>query len=68
MIEAARTLLGWDDANSEEFNKDTKHPVVVFMPEGAQPFLLLPDGREGLEWIGSDPLPPALRNPSRNIS
>ena len=35
VIEAARTLLGWEDANSEEFNKATSKPVVVFMPEGA---------------------------------
>ncbi len=37
VIEAARTLLGWSDANSEEFNKATTHPVVIFMPEGARP-------------------------------
>jgi CTP synthase (UTP-ammonia lyase) len=34
VIEAARSLLGWNDANSEEFNQATTHPVVIFMPEG----------------------------------
>merc|ERR1712217_484613 len=33
VIEYARSKLGWKDANSTEFNKDTKHPVVIFMPE-----------------------------------
>jgi CTP synthase len=33
VIEAARSLLNWNDANSAEFNKDTTHPVIIFMPE-----------------------------------
>ena len=33
VIEFARNVLGWDDANSTEFNPGTKHPVVVDMPE-----------------------------------
>eukprot|EP00397_Hematodinium_sp_SG-2012_P009979 GEMP01010079.1.p1 GENE.GEMP01010079.1~~GEMP01010079.1.p1 ORF type:complete len:619 (+),score=123.67 GEMP01010079.1:25-1857(+) len=33
VIEAARTLLKLDDANSTEFDEKTKHPVVIFMPE-----------------------------------
>ena len=32
-IEAARSKLGFDDAHSTEFNAETKHPIVVFMPE-----------------------------------
>lgn len=28
-----RDVLEWSDANSEEFSKTTKHPVVVSMPE-----------------------------------
>ena len=31
VIEFAR-YIGWDDANSEEFDKETKHPVVNFIP------------------------------------
>ncbi len=33
MIEYARHVLGWSDANSTEMDADTEHPVVVFMPE-----------------------------------
>jgi CTP synthase len=33
VIDYARSELGWDDANSTEFNENTKHPVVMFMPE-----------------------------------
>ena len=36
VIEAARTLLGWKDAQSEEFHKEAKNPVIVFMPEGSK--------------------------------
>ena len=32
-IEVARSKLGWKAAHSEEFQKDTPHPTVVFMPE-----------------------------------
>lgn len=32
VIEIARNLLGYEDANSIEFNKSTKHPVVHFIP------------------------------------
>jgi len=31
----ARTELGWDSANSTEFEEATPHPVVVFMPEAS---------------------------------
>jgi CTP synthase len=34
VIEFARNVLGWTDANSTEFDPATPHPVVVFMPEG----------------------------------
>lgn len=33
VIEYARNVLGWTDANSTEFDENTEHPVVVFMPE-----------------------------------
>lgn len=33
VIEFARNVLGWADANSTEFNEGCEHKVVVFMPE-----------------------------------
>ncbi|TMW55960.1 hypothetical protein Poli38472_008608 [Pythium oligandrum] len=33
VIEYARNVLEWKDANSEEFDSQTPHKVVVFMPE-----------------------------------
>ena len=33
MVEYARNILGWEDANSTEFDEKSKHPVVIFMPE-----------------------------------
>ncbi|KAL9969355.1 hypothetical protein ACROYT_G021559 [Oculina patagonica] len=33
VIEFARHILGWKDANSTENEPDTKHPVVIEMPE-----------------------------------
>jgi CTP synthase len=33
VIEFSRTVLGWTDAQSTEFDKDTTHPVVIEMPE-----------------------------------
>lgn len=33
VIEFARNVLGWKDANSKEFNPSTSHPVVIEMPE-----------------------------------
>lgn len=35
VIEFARAVLGWENANSTEFNDATPHPVVVFMPEAS---------------------------------
>lgn len=35
VIEYSRSELGWEAANSSEFNESTPHPVVVFMPEGS---------------------------------
>ncbi len=29
----ARNVLGWQDADSTEFNADTSHPVIDFMPD-----------------------------------
>ena len=33
VIEFARSVLGLDDANSTEFDPETSHPCVIFMPE-----------------------------------
>uniref|UniRef100_A0A4W4EMM2 CTP synthase n=1 Tax=Electrophorus electricus TaxID=8005 RepID=A0A4W4EMM2_ELEEL len=33
VCEFARNVLGWQDANSTEFDPETKHPVVIDMPE-----------------------------------
>jgi CTP synthase len=33
VIEYARNVLNWADANSTEFDESTAHPVVMFMPE-----------------------------------
>lgn len=33
VMEYARHVLKWTDANSTEFNEDTQHPVIIFMPE-----------------------------------
>merc|ERR1719396_172674 len=35
VIEFARSELGWEDANSTEFDEATPHPVVVFLPEAS---------------------------------
>ncbi|CAO2818751.1 unnamed protein product [Amaranthus hypochondriacus] len=36
VIEFARSILGWENANSEEFNKEDPNPVIIFMPEGSR--------------------------------
>ncbi|GMN62411.1 hypothetical protein TIFTF001_031492 [Ficus carica] len=36
VIEFARSVLGLKDANSTEFDPQTKNPCVVFMPEGSK--------------------------------
>ena len=33
VVEFARNVLEWKDAQSTEFNPDTTHPVVIEMPE-----------------------------------
>lgn len=33
VIEYARNVLGWSEANSEEFDDQSPHKVVIFMPE-----------------------------------
>ncbi|KAF7665342.1 hypothetical protein LDENG_00146380 [Lucifuga dentata] len=33
VCEFARNVLGWDDANSTEFNPESEHPVIIDMPE-----------------------------------
>uniref|UniRef100_A0A8B9FAZ9 CTP synthase n=1 Tax=Amazona collaria TaxID=241587 RepID=A0A8B9FAZ9_9PSIT len=33
VVEFARNCLNWEDANSTEFDPDTKNPVVIDMPE-----------------------------------
>ncbi len=39
VIEFARNVLGWQDANSTEFDATTTNPVVIFMPEGSKTHL-----------------------------
>ncbi|KAK4273256.1 hypothetical protein QN277_021695 [Acacia crassicarpa] len=36
VIEFARSVLGWERANSMEFDAQTPNPVVIFMPEGSR--------------------------------
>ena len=36
VVEYTRSLLGHEDANSTEFNRDTSHPVIDLMPEQMQ--------------------------------
>ncbi|KAH9676853.1 CTP synthase [Citrus sinensis] len=36
VIEFARSVLGMCDTNSTEFDPETSHPCVVFMPEGSK--------------------------------
>ena len=56
VIEYARNVLGWEDADSTEFNEATTHPVIDLLPEqrgitakggtmrlGAYPCLLRPN-------------------------
>ncbi|MBM3326005.1 MAG: CTP synthase [Calditrichaeota bacterium] len=56
VIEYARHIVGWKDANSSEFNDKTRHPVIDLLPEqrklkkkggtmrlGAQPCHVLPN-------------------------
>ena len=33
VVEFARNVLGWTDANSIEFDPSTTHPVIIEMPE-----------------------------------
>ena len=35
VVEFARNVLGYKDANSTEFNPDTKHPLIYIMPDKA---------------------------------
>lgn len=35
VIEFAREVVGWEAANSTEFDESTEHPVVVFLPESS---------------------------------
>ena len=35
LVEFARDVVGWKDANSSELNPDTEHPVIDLMPEQA---------------------------------
>jgi len=35
VIEFARNELGWEAANSTEFDEQTQHPVVIFLPESS---------------------------------
>ncbi|XKH60811.1 CTP synthase [Halomonas sediminis] len=49
VIEFARNVAGWKDANSTEFTHDTQHPVVGLITEW-----LTPEGKIELRDAGSD--------------
>ncbi|GKW50567.1 CTP synthase [Halomonas sp. NCCP-2165] len=49
VIEFARHVVGWDDANSTEFTHDTQHPVVGLITEW-----LSPEGKIELRDAASD--------------
>lgn len=36
MIDYARSMLGWEQAHSTEFDPECDRPVVIFMPEGSK--------------------------------
>ncbi|KAJ3670903.1 hypothetical protein LUZ60_008329 [Juncus effusus] len=36
VVEFARSVMGLSSANSTEFEAETEHPVVIFMPEGSK--------------------------------
>ncbi|XP_051141891.1 uncharacterized protein LOC127258883 [Andrographis paniculata] len=36
VIEFAQNIVGWEHANSTEFDDQTPNPVVIFMPEGSK--------------------------------
>ncbi|CAH1411948.1 unnamed protein product [Lactuca virosa] len=36
VIEISRSILGWKEANSTEFDEHATNPVVIFMPEGSR--------------------------------
>nr|XP_043609222.1 CTP synthase [Erigeron canadensis] len=36
VIEISRSIVGWKEANSTEFDEQTSNPVVIFMPEGSR--------------------------------
>ena len=65
VIEFARNVCGWEDANSAEFDADTEHPVLDLLPEqegvtdmgatqrlGAYPMRIMP-GTRGRAIYGS---------------
>jgi CTP synthase (UTP-ammonia lyase) len=43
VIEFAQSVLGLDDANSTEFDPQTSHPCVIFMPEACSAAVLTVD-------------------------
>ena len=50
-IEFCRNVLGMEGANSTEFDEDTQHPAVVFMPEISKTHM------GGTMRLGSTPTP-----------
>ncbi|KAF3783684.1 CTP synthase [Nymphaea thermarum] len=53
VIEFARSILGLQDANSTEFDPDTKCPCVIFMPE-VNPDMIDKLECAGLSFVGKD--------------
>jgi len=62
VIEFARNVLGLAEANSTEFNKDTPHNVVIFMPEGSKEIMgaTMRLGKRRTDFVETDSLARAL--------
>lgn len=54
VIEIARNVLGLEAADSTEFNPDTPHDVVIFMPEGSRTHMggTMRLGRRQTQFVG----------------
>ncbi|RWW84118.1 hypothetical protein BHE74_00007280 [Ensete ventricosum] len=53
IIEFARSVMNFEDANSTEFDPDTTNPCVVFMPE-VNPDMITEFEKAGLAFVGKD--------------
>ncbi|KAF2615226.1 hypothetical protein F2Q70_00009881 [Brassica cretica] len=53
VVEFARSILGFEDANSTEFEPETSSPCVIFMPE-VNPDMISEIENAGLSFVGKD--------------